>query len=160
MFHQHGLIDLFYVCNSTFIAEIKDEKARAQPVDGGSKKGMEKGGNGVDSNNAKAEKTTKLGAATEGKSGASKGKVKDFVQIFNQDADLRTDVDARGSWRWGNVGIEASSNQAKVQEKVDVDKKPDVPFKVLASIHFLVEKIAFSFMDTLILVVIFRRLKI
>ncbi|XP_047980795.1 J domain-containing protein required for chloroplast accumulation response 1 [Salvia hispanica] len=109
--------------------EIKDEKARAQLVDGGSKKAKEKGGNGVDSNNAKAEKTTKLGPAAEVKSGAVKGKVKDFVQIFNQDAVLRPEADARGSRRWGNVGSEASSNQAKVQEKVDVDKKPDAPFK-------------------------------
>lgn len=154
MFHQHGLIDLFYVCNSTFIAEIKDEKARAQLVDGGSKKAKEKGGNGVDSNNAKAEKTTKLGPAAEVKSGAVKGKVKDFVQIFNQDAVLRPEADARGSRRWGNVGSEASSNQAKVQEKVDVDKKPDAPFKVLASIQFFSRKDYIFFMDALILVVI------
>ncbi|KAL1546712.1 molecular chaperone [Salvia divinorum] len=114
--------------------EMKVEKGRAQPVDGDSKKVEVKGRNEVDSNNAKDEKTTKLGAA-EGKSGAAKGKVEDFVQIFKKDADSKPEADARGSRRWENVGSEVSSNQAKAQEQVDVDKQPDVPFKEVENLE-------------------------
>ncbi|XP_057793944.1 J domain-containing protein required for chloroplast accumulation response 1 isoform X2 [Salvia miltiorrhiza] len=116
--------------------EMKDKKARAQPVDGDSKKMKERGRKVMESNNAKVEKSTKLEAASEVKSGAAKGKVKEFVQIFNQDAaDSRPEADARGSRRWGNVVIDpkGNSNQAKVEEQVNlhdvVDKKPDVSYK-------------------------------
>lgn len=90
------------------------------------------GRKGVDSNNPNSR-------VTRGESAASKGKkVKEFDLIFNQEAD----VEESRSSRRGNVDIdqkgidEASSNPPKVKQQVNlhnVDKKPDVSPKVLAS---------------------------
>lgn len=116
----------FIMCNSTqlnFSGEMKDAH--------------DSGRKGVDSNNANSR-------LTQRKSAASKGKVKEFVQIFNQEAD----VEGSRSSRQGNVGIdpkginEVSSNPPKVKQQVNldnVDKKPDVSSKVLASILFIMQ---------------------
>ncbi|KAI3464990.1 hypothetical protein Pfo_021653 [Paulownia fortunei] len=99
----------------------------------------------IGSNNATVEKSSLQGAdinsgVTPGKS-VVKGKVKEFVQIFNQEADSRPKADVqRRSWssRWKNIVIdqkenEVSSDAAKAKEKVNlhnVDKTPDGSPKV------------------------------
>lgn len=96
---------------------------------------------GLDSKNAEVERSDLQG---QGKSAAAKGKVKEFVHIFNQETDSKLKADDKRSQRWGNVdvdkkGNEVSSNQEKVKVQVklhNVDKKPDVSFKVFVSIHF------------------------
>lgn len=82
--------------------------------------------------------------ATPGKSGV-KGTVREFVQIFNQEAESRpkADVQRSQSNRWKATTVdqkekEVSCNAAKAKEKLvdlhNVDKKPDASVKVLASI--------------------------
>ncbi|XP_073123039.1 J domain-containing protein required for chloroplast accumulation response 1-like isoform X2 [Henckelia pumila] len=79
-------------------------------------------------------------SANLGRSGA-KGKVKEFVQIFNHEADSRPkpDIPTRSySNRWKGAGNdqkenEVNVNEPKVKEKVesnDVEKKPDISLKV------------------------------
>lgn len=126
----------------------KDEKTRAPTIHDddahNNKKVKESGKKGLDPNIVKVEKSTNVGG-TQGRSAAAKGKVKEFVQIFNQESDSRPKDDVQGnrSSIWGNVGIdqkgnEVSSNQANVKEQVklhNVDKKPDVSFKVVENLN-------------------------
>ncbi|KAH6832037.1 EXS family protein [Perilla frutescens var. hirtella] len=128
------------------VAETKDKKTRTPAVHDddahSSKKVKEKGR--LDSNNAKVEKSN-LQGTTQERSAAAQGKVKEFVQIFNQEADSRPKDDVQGnrSSRWGTAGIdqkgnEVSSNPIKVKEQVklhNVDKKPDVSFKVVEDLN-------------------------
>lgn len=136
---------------------MKDQKTRTPGVhaDADDSKNVKKNeGIGIDSKNTKVKKSSLQGMAinlgvTQGKR-VAKGKVKEFVQIFNQEEDSRpkADVQRSRSSKWRNIGIDqkenkVSSNATEAKEQVNlhnVDKKPDVSFKVLASVH-LVERI-------------------
>ncbi|KAK4481469.1 hypothetical protein RD792_012368 [Penstemon davidsonii] len=131
------------------IAEIKENKTRTTKGvrlnENPSKNVKKSEETKADYNRANVDKfslqsETKISGVTHGKSGV-KNKVKDFVQIFNEEVDSKTKVDVQTrsqSSRWKSVGIEqkvkeVSLNAAKLKEKVNlnnVDKKPDISVKV------------------------------
>lgn len=128
------------------IAEIKENETVAPKVEilnVHDSKSVEKTEVQIYSNRGDIAKSNLKGAvenssANLGRSGA-KGKVKEFVQIFNHEADSRPkpDIPTRSyGHRWKGAGIDQKENEVnepKVKEKVesnDVEKKPDVSLKV------------------------------
>ncbi|KAL3840319.1 hypothetical protein ACJIZ3_024910 [Penstemon smallii] len=125
------------------IAEIKENKTRTTKgvrLNENPSKNVKKNEETIaDYNRANVDKfslqsETKISGVTHGKSGVE-NKVKEFVQIFNEEVDVQT---RSQSSRWKAVGIEqkeneASLNAATLKEKVNlkiVDKKPDISVKV------------------------------
>ncbi|XP_073031694.1 J domain-containing protein required for chloroplast accumulation response 1-like isoform X1 [Primulina eburnea] len=126
------------------IAEIKENETGAPKVEITNvydSKIVKKTEEQIYSNGEDIAKSNLKGAAENsssnlGRNGA-KGKVKEFVQIFNHEADSRPkpDIPTR-SYRCKGAGTDQKENEvneSKVKEKVesnDVEKKPNVSLKV------------------------------
>ncbi|GFP92698.1 j domain-containing protein required for chloroplast accumulation response 1 [Phtheirospermum japonicum] len=121
--------------------EIKARNPKGVNANAHDSKNAKKNGRKNDSKSANVEKSVlqdeDVSSGVISRKSVAKGKVKEFVQIFNQEVDSRPKPEFRRrsqSCRWTNES-EVSSNADKEKEKEKVnlhneDKKSDVPVKV------------------------------